>query len=662
MEELEETEDHIPMRTISNNINISTKSIEYLFLKRLAFDSKNLFNTALYFHRQHYYHRQMLITKIANNIESFHQDLSFDDICEIIKFHSKNNHFMNWLLNNLDSSDLRKLSAKILDKNNTFYDKFVKIKKNNKDKINPNSRHKTDQEVIQWIDLLPNIIQEVNTDFFNNMKLTFEHKISKKNPNKGKSLKTKKKNKKEKKEEDKKEKKKKEEDKKTTAKCNYIPKSFFGGIYSDIFARISNSTVYSNLPSQAAQEICHHKMGEAYRSFFEKKKKDPKSNPPTYLEKNGSYILVWKQGFSFKDDNNIFLSPLSSAKKVKNIMSEIIKNTNMADQYKPILGNKEYIVNGIKKKYKDILTFKSTSFVKNCDISTISIKKSHNHFKMLISYKLKPIETPTIPEKEMSRFLAIDLGVINLCGMVTNIKGLKPWIISGSSIVQINQKYSNLIDKAKSNTKKHCNKETSKYIKSLWEKRDNKLKYIFHIISKQIIDYCQNHDIHKLIIGYNINWKNKPKMSKESKKKFLQIPYKRLIKYLFDKAEKIGLAVVENEESYTSKCDALALETFNDCFDRKANYRTKRGLFESQSGFLINADINAALNILRKHINKSHKNIKDDIYKFIAKNRKQFLNPTRSNFSKLIKPGSRSRNRHPLGVLYVTPPEKKPTV
>jgi putative transposase len=58
------------------------------------------------------------------------------------------------------------------------------------------------------------------------------------------------------------------------------------------------------------------------------------------------------------------------------------------------------------------------------------------------------------------------------------------------------------------------------------------------------------------------------------------------------------------EESYTSKCDALALETIQ----KQESYlgkRVKRGLFKSSVGKIINADINGAINIARKVIGDS---------------------------------------------------------
>ena len=55
------------------------------------------------------------------------------------------------------------------------------------------------------------------------------------------------------------------------------------------------------------------------------------------------------------------------------------------------------------------------------------------------------------------------------------------------------------------------------------------------------------------------------------------------------------------KESYTSKCDALALEEIN-YHETYKGKRINRGLFSSSVNKLLNADINGAINIMRKYI------------------------------------------------------------
>jgi putative transposase len=90
-------------------------------------------------------------------------------------------------------------------------------------------------------------------------------------------------------------------------------------------------------------------------------------------------------------------------------------------------------------------------------------------------------------------------------------------------------------------------------------------------------------------------------MGRKNNEKFLSIPHSKLIQYIKYRAELNGIEVILHEESYTSKCDALALEPVKK-HTRYLGKRINRGLFQSSTGKLINADVNGALNILRKSV------------------------------------------------------------
>ena len=82
------------------------------------------------------------------------------------------------------------------------------------------------------------------------------------------------------------------------------------------------------------------------------------------------------------------------------------------------------------------------------------------------------------------------------------------------------------------------------------------------------------------------------------------------------KSELHGIEVEQVKESYTSKCSALDLEPISKKEDN--NYlgrRIHRGLFRTGEGILINADVNASLNILRNAIGD----------KFLINNKKPYL-------------------------------------
>jgi putative transposase len=92
-------------------------------------------------------------------------------------------------------------------------------------------------------------------------------------------------------------------------------------------------------------------------------------------------------------------------------------------------------------------------------------------------------------------------------------------------------------------------------------------------------------------------------MGKKANRSFCQIPYRKLIGKIRDRLEKNNQELEEQEESYTSMCDALSLEKI--CrHDKYLGKRLKRGLFLSGTGKLLNADLNGAINIMRKYSDK----------------------------------------------------------
>ena len=96
-------------------------------------------------------------------------------------------------------------------------------------------------------------------------------------------------------------------------------------------------------------------------------------------------------------------------------------------------------------------------------------------------------------------------------------------------------------------------------------------------------------------------------MGKKNNRNFYQIAYKQLIDKLEEKLKCINKKMILVKESYTSKCDALALESIK-YHEHFLGNRKKRGLFESSTQKLINADLTGAINIMRKYVNLNYIN------------------------------------------------------
>ena len=115
------------------------------------------------------------------------------------------------------------------------------------------------------------------------------------------------------------------------------------------------------------------------------------------------------------------------------------------------------------------------------------------------------------------------------------------------------------------------------------------------------MNHLVSNDINTLVVGYNKEWKQDINIGKRNNQNFVNIPHARLIDMLIYKCNLVGIDVIPQEESFTSKTSFLDSEEIKKHGVYKGK-RIKRGLFRSSVGKIINADVNGACNILRKAI------------------------------------------------------------
>ena len=240
-----------------------------------------------------------------------------------------------------------------------------------------------------------------------------------------------------------------------------------------------------------------------------------------------------------------------------------------------------------EKYYDKIKNFKQVRIIPLLDKS----------FKVEIIYEC---ETELNNKLNYDLYSSIDLGVDNLVTMV--LPESEPLLFNGKQVKSKNQYFNKTISKLQSKLPKNTFK--SKRINKLWVKRDNYLNDFFHKLTRCIVRTLVNNGIGNIVVGYNRGWKDSIRISKRNNQTFVSIPYLKMLKMLQYKCELVGINVIVNEESYTSKCDSLVLEPV--CkHESYLGKRVKRGLFQSSIGKLINADVNGALNILRKVVGDS---------------------------------------------------------
>ncbi len=199
----------------------------------------------------------------------------------------------------------------------------------------------------------------------------------------------------------------------------------------------------------------------------------------------------------------------------------------------------------------------------------------------------------------MKRKAAIDLGVVNIITMIDNI-GSRPIVVKddGKGLKSNIQFYLKERARLQSIYKSQSIKSGKKLTKLIDTFERKKLEQL-HKISIAIVQECENKNIGVLVIGYNPEWKQRVQLGRRMNQNFVSIPYFELIEKIKYKSEEKSIQVELVDERYTSKCSFLD----NEMVKKQLQYqgkRVSRGIFCSSKGYKINADVNAAYNILAK--------------------------------------------------------------
>ena len=310
---------------------------------------------------------------------------------------------------------------------------------------------------------------------------------------------------------------------------------------------------YTALPRKVSQWVLKQ-VNSNFVSFFKSLKSENvehKVHIPRYLKKDGRNLLTFtNQAISLKELKQGYLKLSGCENKIK------IMHTNV-QQVRVVRKNGVYVV------------------------------------EVIYNY-----EYPEL--KSNNNFVGVDIGLNNLATVGGN--NIKPIIINGRPLKFINQYYNKKLSKLKTRRDKCNNKNVNKKkIETLNRKRNNKVKDYMHKASRLLVNHLVSNNMSKVVVGHNKEWKQDTNMGKKTNQNFVQIPFNQFIHMLTYKARLVGIEVVEREESYTSKCSFIDNEPIEK-HDVYLGKRIKRGLFRSNNGVLINADLNGALNILRKEI------------------------------------------------------------
>ena len=276
-------------------------------------------------------------------------------------------------------------------------------------------------------------------------------------------------------------------------------------------------------------------------------------------------------------------------------------------KYKPKDGRMVFILTNQQVKQKDDLlhfpqSFQGFTMKPRCirldnfkKINQIRIVPNNQVFCVEIVYSISINDTLM---QDNGRYMSIDLGLDNLATIVTNTS-LNPVIVNGKGLKSNNQYYNKKRAYNQSFARHMNNKFHTNRLYSLMQKRNFKIEDSLHKISKFIVTFALSNDIHTIVIGSNKTWKQSISLGKRVNQSFVNIPHQKLIEKIIYKARNLDINVILTEESYTSGTSFIDGESPNKEFYNKKR-RVHRGLFISNKGVSINADVNAAYQIMKK--------------------------------------------------------------
>ena len=256
--------------------------------------------------------------------------------------------------------------------------------------------------------------------------------------------------------------------------------------------------------------------------------------------------------------------------------------------------------------------FKKTHTPVEITIPPILLDKKVKEIRIIPKAKARFFEIQYIYEAEniqrnlnKNNALALDLGINNLVTAVTNSG--KSFIIDGRKLKSINQWYNKENARLQSiKDKQNFGKKQTNRQKAIARDRNNKVNDYMNKTARKIIDYCINNDIGTLVVGYNETFQRNSNIGKRNNQNFVNIPYGQLRDKLEYLCELNGITFVKQEESYTSKAsfwdkdDIPAYNADNPKEYQFSGKRVHRGMYKTKVGKYLNADVNGALNILRK--------------------------------------------------------------
>ena len=202
---------------------------------------------------------------------------------------------------------------------------------------------------------------------------------------------------------------------------------------------------------------------------------------------------------------------------------------------------------------------------------------------------------------DINQALSIDLGTAdNLAACVDTLGN--SFLIDARDLKAKNQLWNKKVSTRKEGKSQDY---WDNWLDCVTRKRNHQMRDGINKAAKLIINHCLKYGIGTLVIGWNEGFKTNANLGNLNNQKFVQMPLGKLKSRVKQLCDLHGIRFIETEEAYTSKASFLDGDSLPKYGEKPMGWkasgnRIKRGLYRTSDGFVVNADLNGAANILRK--------------------------------------------------------------
>lgn len=331
---------------------------------------------------------------------------------------------------------------------------------------------------------------------------------------------------------------------------------------------------YKQLPSQTAQEVCKLLDG-SWKSFYALVKTQGIDNPRPPKYKHDNIPITYMQNAIVHDSSSDTVR-LSLSRKLKEYM---------------------YSAYGISEKY---LFLKNVVFENTDAIRQIKIHPPKDGTsEIIVIYEVPDVDS--LPDN--GKYLSIDLGLHNLLTCYDSATG--DTFIAGRKYLSICSRFNKEISRVQSqwslmqSRKGVKHPKSSEHISRLYRDKNNAINDYLHKVTRYIVTYCHDNDIHTVVIGDIKGIRKDKNFGAVTNQKLHALPYAKLYLMLEYKLALLGIRLVRQKEAYSSQVSPLSPEVSKK-YAKRSN-RKHRGLYVD-GRHLWNADCVGAYNILRLYL------------------------------------------------------------